>query len=51
MRFLPAVAIIKRVMYLPTRIRTRVDGHGYTDTDRCSLPYASKWFASINGHW
>ena len=42
--------IIKRVKFLPIRVRTRVDVHGYADTDRCSLAYASEWFASINGH-
>ena len=48
MMFSPSVSVIKRVKFLPIHVRTWVDGRGYTDTDRCSLPYASEWFASIN---
>ena len=49
MAFQPPVSVIKRVKFLLIRVRTRVDGRGNTDTDRCSLPYVSEWFASING--
>ena len=41
------MSVIKRVKFLPIRVRTQVDGRGYADTDRCSLPYVSEWFASI----
>ena len=50
MTFPPPVSVIKRVKYLSIHVRTRGDGRGYTDADRCSLLYVSEWFASINGH-
>ena len=50
MMFLPPVSVIKRVKFLPIHVRTRDDGRGYADTDRCSLPYESEWLASIHGH-
>ena len=50
MTFPPPMSVIKRVKYLCIRARTRDDRRGYTDADRCSLLYASEWFASINGH-
>ena len=49
MTFPPPVSVIKRIKYFSTHVRTRVDGHGYMDADRCSLPYASQWCASNNG--
>ena len=33
-------------VFLLIRVRTQVDGCGYADMDRCSLPYASEWFPS-----
>ena len=50
MTFLSSVSVTKRAKFLPIRVRTRVDGCGKMDTDKCSLPYASEWFASIDGH-
>ena len=50
MTFPPSVFANKIVKFLPIRVHTRVDGRGYVDTDRCSLPYRNKWFPSINGH-
>ena len=50
MVFPPSVSVIKRVKFLPIPVRTQFDGHGHADTDRCSLSYASEWFASINEH-
>ena len=50
MTFPPSVSVIKRVEFLPIRVRTWVDGRGYADTGMCSLPYASEWLPSNNGH-
>ena len=50
MTFQPSVSVIKRVRFFPIRVRTQVDGRRYVDTDKWSLPCASEWFASINGH-
>ena len=47
MMFLPSVSMLEGVIYLHICVQIRVEGRGYTDMDRCSLPYASQWVASI----
>ena len=50
MIFLLCVSTMERVMSLPIHVWTRVDGCGHMGAERCSLPYAIQWFASIHGH-
>ena len=50
MTLVPTVSVMGRVMYLHISVQTRADGCEYENTDRCSLPYAMHWFASIDRH-